>query len=90
MFWADAARKNYSRTNFILRKRERRSPIWFLPFIRHRVARLPQEMTGDRGFDKSSAHDDSVPMSEGIANRKIGRKWFESCPTFGDEGASKT
>jgi hypothetical protein len=30
MFWAAAARKNCSRTNFILRKRSRRSPIWFL------------------------------------------------------------
>ena len=30
MFWAAAARKNCSRTNFILRKRRRRSPIWFL------------------------------------------------------------
>ena len=29
-FWAVAARKNRSRTNFILRKRRRRSPIWFL------------------------------------------------------------
>lgn len=29
MFCAAAARKNCSRTNFILRKRSRRSPIWF-------------------------------------------------------------
>jgi hypothetical protein len=27
VFWAAAARKNCSRTNFILRKRKRRSPI---------------------------------------------------------------
>src|ERR1700732_4701461 len=30
MFWATAARKNCSRTNFIRRKRRRRSPITFL------------------------------------------------------------
>src|SRR5439155_1179510 len=30
IFCAAAARKNCSRTNFILRKRRRRSPIWFL------------------------------------------------------------
>jgi len=29
MFWAAAARKNCSRTNLSLRRRKRRSPIWF-------------------------------------------------------------
>ena len=39
MFWAAAARKNCSRTNFILRKRSRRSPIWFLSSA-HALQRL--------------------------------------------------
>src|SRR5215813_11136561 len=30
MFWAAAARKNCSRTNFSRRRRKRRTPIWFL------------------------------------------------------------